>query len=224
MRVIALSGAQSIQHPTFGTAEVGSDGVFDLPTDFGEELVAHKGQFITEGEHVANQVRESVLELSDPHKVPQILHDLRARIVALEEKLAGKSAPSKAVAEVKKLEVAAEKKVTAAEKKDATEAKRQATIAAKVFETPLTPAEKKVATEAKRQATIAAKAAAKTAALPENKGTPVDLGKNALAEPPAGTPLTSKEVVDAAAQLAAPDSGLSPKSDVEDLIGDTSTK
>jgi len=103
MRIIALSGAQSLLHPVFGAVEAGPDGVFDVPAAFGEELVKQRGAFITEGEHLANQVKASLLELSDPHKIPQVLHDLRERIASLEAELAAaKAAPSEVVAEVKK--------------------------------------------------------------------------------------------------------------------------
>jgi hypothetical protein len=104
MRVIALSGAQSLLHPVFGAVEAGVDGVFDVSAAFGEELIKQRGQFITEGEHLANQVKASLVELSDPHKIPQVLHGLRERIASLEAELAAaKALPSEAVVAVKKL-------------------------------------------------------------------------------------------------------------------------
>ena len=110
MRIVALSGAQSLLHPTFGAAEAGADGVFDLPIEFADELLKQRGQFLTEGEHLARQVQASLEDFADPHKIPHALHGLRERIAAIEEHLgigaaAGAAAPADPapVAEVKKL-------------------------------------------------------------------------------------------------------------------------
>jgi hypothetical protein len=100
VRLINLSGADSVHHPELGSASVGADGVFDVGPELGGELVKQRGQWITEAEHVANAARAELLELSDPHKVPEVLASLRARIVELEAQVAkltpkGKTAAKK---------------------------------------------------------------------------------------------------------------------------------
>jgi predicted kinase len=99
MRVIALSGAQSLLHPKFGEAEAGPDGVFDLPQEFADALLTHRGQFISEAEHITAQVARDLVDLADPHKIPQVLLELRTKITDLEAKLAeasGKTPPTPA--------------------------------------------------------------------------------------------------------------------------------
>jgi hypothetical protein len=84
MRLINLSGAVSVQHPEFGTANVGDDGVFDVSPDLGAALVEQRSQWLTEAEHVAQAACAELLELSDPRKASEVLRSLRARTVALE--------------------------------------------------------------------------------------------------------------------------------------------
>ncbi|HUX71928.1 MAG TPA: hypothetical protein VMV41_15525, partial [Cellulomonadaceae bacterium] len=98
MRIVALSGAQSLLHPVFGAAEAGADGVFDLPATFADELLKQRGQFITEGEHLANQVKTSLEDFADPHKIPDALHGLRQRIAAIEAHLGIGAVPTAAAA------------------------------------------------------------------------------------------------------------------------------
>ncbi len=80
MRLISLTGAETVQHPELGTAEVGEDGVFDVPEELGNELVKHAGMWQTEAEHIAARARAELADLSDPNKVPEILRAIRQRV------------------------------------------------------------------------------------------------------------------------------------------------
>lgn len=89
MRLINLDGAQAVQHPEHGAAEAGPDGVFDVPTPLGQALLADRGHWTTEADHVAAQAQKALEDLADPKKVPHVLLELRTRIADLEAKLAG---------------------------------------------------------------------------------------------------------------------------------------
>lgn len=88
MRLINLDGAQTVQHPEHGAAEAGPDGVFDVPTLLGHALLADRGHWTTEADHVAAQAQEALTDLADPKKVPHVLLELRTRIAGLEAELA----------------------------------------------------------------------------------------------------------------------------------------
>lgn len=139
MRIVALSGAQSLVHPVFGAAKAGADGVFDLPAEFAAELVKQRGQFVTEGEHLANQVKASLEDFADPHKIPHALHGLRERIAAIEAHL-GIGEVSGAVATDTPADalhaVAEVKKLTARQAKAKAKADAAAAAAAPVTEPP----------------------------------------------------------------------------------------
>lgn len=87
MRLINKAGAQSVQHPVHGAAVAGPDGVFDVPTELGQALLADRYNWTTEAEHAAERTRAALEDLANPHKAPQVLHDLLSRAAALEHRV-----------------------------------------------------------------------------------------------------------------------------------------
>lgn len=88
MRLVSLNGAEEVTHPTFGSATVGEDGVFDVPEDFGRALIAGSATWRDEAVHVAELARRERAELQDPGKAMDVLATLRTQVRELREQLA----------------------------------------------------------------------------------------------------------------------------------------
>lgn len=87
MRLVSLTGAESVNHPEHGSATVGSDGVFDVPDGFGQFLLRAKAQWCTEADKLARDARAALRDLANPKKAVQVLADVRARVVELEQQV-----------------------------------------------------------------------------------------------------------------------------------------
>lgn len=89
MRLVNIQGASSVQHPEHGTAEAGSDGVFELPEPFGRALVAQAAHWRTEADHIAQVSRKALEELaSNPRRAAEVLHYVRGQITEQAEQIA----------------------------------------------------------------------------------------------------------------------------------------
>lgn len=89
MRLVNQQGAESVQHPDHGSAEVGEDGVFELPEPFGEALRAQApAQWRTEAEHIAEAATRRLRELADPERAAEVLDFVHGRVASLEAEIA----------------------------------------------------------------------------------------------------------------------------------------
>lgn len=94
MRLVSLSGVESVVHPVHGEATAGADGVFELADDFGRALLADAAHWREESTHLAEKAKEELESLTEPGHVAEVLTELRDEIAQLKEKvteLEGKS-------------------------------------------------------------------------------------------------------------------------------------
>lgn len=86
MRLISLSGAESVVHPEFGETSH-EDGVFEVSDEFGTALLNDAANWTDEAKHLAALAQAELEALTDPANVLAILKDLRERVADLQEEV-----------------------------------------------------------------------------------------------------------------------------------------
>lgn len=86
MRLISLSGAESVVHPEFGETSH-EDGVFEVSDEFGAALLGDAANWTEESKHLAALAQAELEALTDPANVLAILKDLRERVADLQEEV-----------------------------------------------------------------------------------------------------------------------------------------
>ena len=88
MRLVSLSGVESVVHPVHGEAAAGDGGVFDVDDLFGHALLRDAAHWREESDHLATQARDELEALSEPGQAAKVLAELRDKVTELEAKVA----------------------------------------------------------------------------------------------------------------------------------------
>jgi hypothetical protein len=89
MRMVNLAGSTSTSDPVYGTAEAGPDGVFELPHEFAQHLLAHhRAHWQAEDALFAERSFQEIQDLHNPHTLLSVVAGLRADVADLKARLA----------------------------------------------------------------------------------------------------------------------------------------